>query len=155
MEADSILNLWVNLLISSLLKLLIYSASVWWKCGHYPPICFHIVVPVGSIHPRKVYSWGQASALRIINRTELSDTLRIWLHLAGRYRFGLWNAAILRTHKHGLIKTQGWVLFSFSLTSRTMTNDLTICSLCLHSCRGVHVRQDLRFNSEIVFAFLS
>lgn len=125
-----------------------YSVSLWWKCGHYPPIRSHIVVPVGSIHPSKVYSWGQASAPCIINRTELSAVHRIWLHLASRYRFELWNAAVLWTQKHSLIKMKGWVLLTFSLIHREMMLDLTICLLSLHSQSRVNIRQQaVRFTT--------
>lgn len=104
-----------------------YSVSVWWKCGHYPSIRSHIVVPLGSIHPSKVYSWGQASVPCIINRKELSAALRIWLHLAGgRYRFVLWNAATLWARTHSYWGMTGCVFVNFSLNHREMTLDLTI-----------------------------
>lgn len=104
-----------------------YSVSVWWKCGHYPSIRSHIVVPLGSIHPSKVYSWGQASVPCIINRKELSAALRIWLHLAGgRYRFVLWNAATLWARSHSYWGMTGCVFVNFSLNHREMTLDLTI-----------------------------
>lgn len=104
-----------------------YSVSVWWKCGHYPSIRSHIVVPLGSIHPSKVYSWGQANVPCIINRTELSAALRIWLHLAGgRYRFVLWNAATLWARSHSYWGMTGCVFVNFSLNHREMTLDLTI-----------------------------
>lgn len=76
--------------------LLMYSSWVRWKCGHYPSFPSHIVAPVGSIHPSKVYSWGQASAACIINRTELSAVHRIRLHLASSCR------SELRKHSNAL-----------------------------------------------------
>ena len=123
---ESILHLWPNILIPYFLKLLIYSVSVWWKCGHYPSIRSHIVVPLGSIHPSKVYSWGQASVPCIINRTELSAALRIRLHLAGRYRSVLWKTATLWAQSQSYWEMTGCVFVNFSLNHREMTLDLTI-----------------------------
>lgn len=123
---ESILHLWPNILIPYFLKLLIYSVSVWWKCGHYPSIRSHIVVPLGSIHPSKVYSWGQASVPCIINRTELSTALRIQLHLAGRYRSVLWKTATLWAQSQSYWEMTGCVFVNFSLNHREMTLDLTI-----------------------------
>lgn len=138
-KPGSILLLLLNLLISYLLKLLMYSISVWWKCRHYPPIHSHIVAPVGSIHPSKVYSWGQASAPCIINRTELSAELGLWLHLASRYTSGLRKSSSALNTETQLIPNDRTGSVS-SITQKT-TLDLAICLLSLYHHCWVNIRK--------------
>lgn len=137
----------IEFIISLLPKTLMYSTTVWGKCGHYPSIRSHIVVPLGSIHPSKVYSWGQASAAYIINRTELSAVLRIWLHLASCFRFDAACGTLW------VLKQPNEIKAPRCLSNVTPNHEKTTADLGIGSSSPLTARRETR-SLEIVFALL-